>query len=211
MANKLLVSENKLKAFTNLNKNIEIQAIRAEIAVGQDIHLMPLLGAKFYYHLLDQITLTGNTFNNDELTLVNDYIAPYLIQVSYYEMIPHLHVRSMNIGLVEPASLEGGRQGADIETMKYLRNIQKQRSDFYKQRLQDYLITGKGQNKFPDYNNYDTTDGITPMKNEKYNSPIYLNHTTRYGISNRRIAYNNGSIPVYSEWDIINPPCYGCQ
>ena len=163
--------------------------------------------------MLDQISATGNTFNNDELTLVNDFIAPYLINVSYYEMIPHLHVRSMNVGLVEPGSLEGGRNGVDMETMKYLRNIQKQRSDFYKQRLQDYLIIGKGQNKFPDYNSYSTEDGIIPMKNEKYNSPIYLNHTSRYGYSNRRLNYNNGQggIPTYSEWDIINDPCWGCQ
>lgn len=210
MANKILVSEGKIKSFTNLNKNVSIEAIRAEIAVAQDLHLMPILGAKFYYHLLDQISLTGNTFNNDELTLVNDYIAPYLVQVSYYELIPHLHVRSMNIGLVEPGNLEGGRNGADMETMKYMRNIQKQRSDFYKQRLQDYLLTGYGQGKFPQYNDFSTMDGITPMKDEKYNSPIYLNHTTRYGWSYRRWLYN-GNIPVYSEFDRINPPCDGCQ
>lgn len=213
MANVLLISENKIKSFTNVNKNVDIQAIRAEIAVAQDIHLMPLLGAKFYYHLLDQVSSTGNTFNNDELELINDYIAPFLIQTAYYEMIPHLHVRTMNVGLVEPGSLEGGRTGTDIETMKYLRGIQKQRSDFYKQRLQDYLITGRGQNKFPDYNSYSTIDGITPMKSEKYNSPISLRHTSRYGISNRRIAYNNalGNIESYGEFDFLNPPCLGCQ
>jgi len=210
MATKLLVSENKIKSFSNINRNYDIDAIRAELAVGQDIHLMPILGAKFYYHLLDQINLTGNTFNADELTLINDFIAPYLIQVCYFEMLPHIHVRTMNVGLVEPSGLEGGRTGTDIETMKYLRNIQKQRADFYKQRLQDYLITGRGQGKFPQYDQYATIDGITPMKNEKYNSPIYLNHTTRYGISNRRYLYNN-YIPVYSEFDRLNPPCDGCQ
>ena len=213
MANVLLVSENKIKAFTNINANVDIQAIKAELAVAQDIHLMPLLGAKFYYHLLDQVSATGNTFNNDELTLINDYVAPFLIQTAYYEMIPHLHVRTMNVGLVQPSNLEGGRQGSDIETMKYLRGIQKQRSDFYQQRLQDYLLTGRGQGKFPQYDSYSTIDGITPMKDTKYNSPIALNHTTRYGWSNKRLAYNNGmgGIPTYSEWNIINDPCWGCQ
>jgi hypothetical protein len=209
MANVLLISENKIKSFTNINRNVDIDAIRAEIAVAQDIHLMPLLGAKFYYHLLDQVSSTGNTFNSDELTLVDTYISPYLIQTAYFEMLPHLHIRTMNVGLVEPGALEGGRNGADIETMKYLRGIQKQRSDFYKQRLQDYLITGRGQGKFPDYDSYSTIDGLTPDKNAKYNSPITLNHTTRYGISNRRYMYNG--VPVYSEWDRINPPCEGCQ
>ena len=126
MANVLLVSENKIKAFTNINKNVDIDAIRAEISLAQDIHLQNILGTKFYDHLLNQVSSTGNTFSADELTLVNEYISPFLIQVAYFEMIPHLHYRSMNIGIVAPAGLEGGRQGVDMETMKYLRTIQKQ-------------------------------------------------------------------------------------
>lgn len=207
MANVLLVSENKIKNFSTINRNVDIEAIRAEISIAQDIHLQNILGTKFYDHLLSQVSSTGNTFNADELTLVNDYIAPYLIQVAYFEMIPHLHVRTMNVGLVAPAGLEGGRQGVDMETMKYLRTIQKQRADFYKQRLQDYLITGKGQNKFPDYINYTNEDGMIPDKSDKYNSPIYLNHTTRYGYSKREVMRK---YQTYSEIESSNPPCQDC-
>ena len=206
MANKLLISENKLKAFTNINKNVDIDAIRAEIGIAQDIMLQPLLGTKFYDHLLNQISATGNTFNADEITLVNEYIAPYLIQVAYYEMIPHLHYRTMNRAIVQ-GEMESAT-AVDTETMKYLRGIQKQRADFYKMRLQDYLITGKGQNKFPDYNNYSTIDGMTPEKGSKYNSPIYLNHTTRYGWSKQQLGR---SIPMWSEMDHYDPPCADCH
>ena len=207
MANTLLVSENKLKAFTNVNKNVDIDAIRAEISIAQDVHLQNILGTKFYEHLLSQVSSTGNTFNSNELTLVNSYIAPYLIQVAYFEMIPALHLRTMNAGIVSPAGLEGGRQGVDMETMKYLRTIQKQRADFYKQRLQDYLITGKGQNKFPDYLNYTNEDGMIPDRSDKYNSPIFLNHTTRYGHSKREIGR---SLKSYSEIESSNPACSDC-
>ena len=207
MANVLLVSENKLKAFTNTNRNVDISAIRAEIGIAQDLHLQPLLGTLFYEHLLSQVSATGNTFNNNELTLVNDYIANYLIQVAYYEMIPHLHLRTMNVGIVEPAALEGGRNGVDIETMKYLRTIQKQRADFYMMRLQDYLITGKGQNLFPQYNTQTTRDGMIANRSEKYNSPIYLNHTSRYGYS---LAQTMRNLDVYSDQAHYNPPCMDC-
>jgi hypothetical protein len=207
MANVLLVSENKIKNFSTINRNVDIDAIRAEISIAQDIHLQNILGTKFYDHLLSQVSSTGNTFNSDELTLVNDYISPFLIQVAYFEMIPHLHVRTMNVGLVAPAGLEGGRQGVDMETMKYLRTIQKQRADFYKQRLQDYLITGKGQNKYPQYLNYTNEDGMIPDKSDKYNSPIFLNHTTRYGYSKRAIGRN---LKSYSEIESSNPPCQDC-
>lgn len=206
MANKLLISENKLKAFTNINKNVDIDAIRAEIGIAQDIHLQPLLGTKFYDHLLDQVSATGNTFNADEITLVNEYIAPYLIQTAYFEMIPHLHYRTMNRAIVQ-GEMESAT-AVDTETMKYLRGIQFQRANFYKMRLQDYLITGRGQNKFPDYNNYSTIDGMTPEKGSKYNSPIYLNHTTRYGWSKAQLGR---SIPMWSEMDHYDPPCADCH
>ena len=205
MANVLLISENKLKSFTNINKNVDIDAIRAEVSIAQDIHLQTLLGTRFYDHLLSQVSSTGNTFNSDELTLVNDYIAPYLIQTAYFEMIPNLHFRVMNRGIVE-GDMESARS-VDIETMKYLRTVQKSRSDFYKMRLQDFLLTGRGQNKFPDYLITNTIDGMIPDKSDKYNSPIYLNHTTRYGYSNRMISRNMNS---YSEIESSNPPCQDC-
>jgi hypothetical protein len=208
MANVLLISENKIKAFTNINKNVDVQAIRAEIGIAQDIHLQNLLGTRFYNHLLSQVNATGNTFNNNELTLVNDYISPYLIQTAYFEMIPHLHLRTMNVGIVEPGGLEGGRNGVDIETMKYLRGIQKQRSDFYQQRLQDYLLTGLGQNLFPDYLTQTTTDGMLADRASKYNSPIVLNTTTRTGYGKRRLL--NSGIKSYSEIESSNPACQDC-
>ena len=206
MANKLLISENKLKAFTNTNKNVDINAIRAEILIAQDIHLQPLLGSRFYDHLLDQIQLTGNTFNSDEITLVNEYIAPFLIQMAYFEMIPSIHYRTMNRGIVQ-GEMESATS-VDTETMKYLRSIQYQRANFYKMRLQDYLITGRGQNLFPAYNTYSTIDGMTPEKGSKYNSPIYLNHTTRYGYSKQQLGR---SIPMWSEMDHYDPPCSDCH
>ena len=201
----LLISETKLKQFTNINKNVDMDVLRAEIQVAQDIELQPLLGTKFYNHLLAQVSSTGNTFNADELELVNDFVAPFLIQVSYASAIPHLHYRTMNRGIVE-GDMESARS-VDFETMKYLRTIQKQRADFYKMRLQDYLITGKGQNKFPEYLSQTTYDGMIADKSAKYNNPIVLNHITRYGYSKRLM---DRGIPVWSEQIHENPPCQDC-
>lgn len=206
MANVLLISENKIKAFTNINKNVDIDAIRAEISVAQDIHLQTLLGSKFYNHLLSKVSSTGNTFTNDEIEFVNEYISPYLIQTAYFEMIPHLHYRTMNRGIVE-GNMESANS-VDLDTMKYLRNIQKQRSDFYKQRLVDYLLIGNGVGKFPEYLNATSKDGMMPDKTAKYNSPIYLNHTTRKGYSKERIYRN---IDSYSESAMSDGPCEDCQ
>jgi hypothetical protein len=200
MANVLLISETKLKSFTNINKNVDMDLLKAEIKIAQDIDLQTALGTKFYNHLCNQVTSSGNTFNANELTLVNDYIAPFLIHAAYHTAIPHIHYRTMNRGIME-GEAESAR-GVDIETIKYLRNVQRQRADFYQQRMLDWLMTGAGQNLFPDWNNTSSYDGMVPDKTAKYNAGIVLNHTTRKGY-----AYKNLNLPSYSEIDKSDGPC----
>lgn len=203
----LLISEVKLKNFTNINKNVDMDVLKAEIQIAQDIDLQTLLGTKFYHHLLDQVTPTGNTFNADELILVNEYIAPFLIQQSYFQAIPQLMYRTMNRSIVQ-GQMENA-EPVNIETMKYLRSIQKQRADFYMTRLQDYLLIGRGQNKFPQYNTQSTIDGMIPDRTQKYQLGISLQRTTRKGYS-RGNAIDNGMNPGYSELAHENPPCMDC-
>lgn len=202
----LLISEIKLKAFTNINRNVEIDLLKAEIQIAQDIDLQTILGTKFYNHLLSQVSATGNTFNAAETTLVNDYISPFLIQQSYFQAMPSIQFRTMNRGMVE-GTMENAT-AVDIETFKYLRNIQKQRADFYMTRLLDYLLIGKGSNVFPDYTSTSTRDGMIPDRREKYMNGIYLKNTTRKGYPMQDT--NMGGVPMYSELMHENPPCQDC-
>ena len=201
----LLISETKLKNFTNINKNVDMDVLKAEVQIAQDIDLQTILGTKFYNHLLSQVSATGNTFNANETTLVNDYIQPYLIQTAYFNAIPQIMYRTMNNGIV--SGMMENAQSVDIATMQYLRNIQKQRADFYMTRLQDYLLIGRGQNKFPDYNTQSTIDGMIPDRSQKYMSGISLKQTSRKGYSMRNIAKQ---FTVYSELEHENPPCSDC-
>ncbi len=201
----LLISEVKLKNFTNINKNVDMDVLKAEVQIAQDVDLQTILGTLFYNHLLSQVTSTGNTFNADETTLVNDYIQPYLIQQAYFRAMPSIMYRSMNRSIVQ-GSMENA-EPVSIETFKYLRNIQKQTADFYMTRLQDYLLIGKGQNKFPQYNTQSTIDGMIPNRQEKYMNGIYLKHTTRKGYSAQEIKK---TYQVYSELEHENPPCQDC-
>jgi len=201
----LLVSETKLKAFTNINKNVDMDVLKAEIQIAQDIDLQTILGTKFYVHLQNQVSATGNTFNANEKTLVDDYIQPFLIQTAYFNAMPQLMYRTMNRGIVS-GDMENA-QPVDIETMKYLRNIQKSRADFYSQRLLDYLLIGAGQNLFPDYLNNSTYDGMVPDRTQKYNNGIFLRHVTRKGWNAQDIRR---SMTVYSEQDNAWRNCPDC-
>jgi hypothetical protein len=202
----LLISEVKLKAFTNINKNVDMDVLKAEVQIAQDIDLQTILGTKFYNHLLSQVSATGNTFNADETTLVNDYIQPFLIQTAYFNSMPGIMYRSMNRGIVE-GTMENATS-VDINTFKYLRTIQKQRSDFYMTRIQDYLLIGRGQNKFPDYVTQSTIDGMIPDRSQKYNNGIFLAHTSRKGYSMDNL--NKRGLSTYSELEHENPPCQDC-
>ena len=202
----LLISEVKLKNFTNINKNVDMDVLKAEVQVSQDIDLQTILGTKFYTHLLSQVNATGNTFNADEKTLVDEYIQPFLIQQAYFQSIPHLLYRTMNRGIV--SGMMQDATSVDIGTMQYLRNIQKQRADFYMTRLQDYLLIGRGQNKFPQYTTQSTIDGMIPDRSQKYNNGIFLAHTTRKGYTNKDML-QRGILP-YSELAHENPPCQDC-
>ena len=202
----LLISEVKLKNFTNINKNVDMDVLKAEVQIAQDIDLQTILGTKFYNHLLSQVSATGNTFNADEKTLVDLYVQPFLIQQAYFQCIPHLMYRTMNRGIVE-GTMENAAS-VDIDTMKYLRTIQKQRADFYMTRLQDYLLIGRGQNKFPDYVTQSTIDGMIPDRSQKYNNGIFLAHTSRKGYSMQDL--NKKGLSTYSELEHENPPCQDC-
>jgi len=201
----LLISETKLKAFTNINKNVDMDVLKAEVQIAQDIDLQTILGTLFYQHLLDQVSSTGNTFSNDEKELVDSYVQPYLIQTAYFNAIPQIMYRTMNNGITS-GTMENA-SAVDIETMKYLRSIQKSRADFYSQRLLDYLLIGRGQNKFPQYNTASTIDGMIPDRTQKYNNGIFLRHVTRKGWNMQDI---NKTMSVYSEMDNAYRDCPDC-
>jgi hypothetical protein len=208
----LLISEVKLKNFTNINKNVDVDVLKAEVQVAQDIDLQTILGSKFYHELLSKVQATGNTFNADELILVNEYIQPYLIQTAYFNAIPHIMYRTMNRGIVE-GTMENAAS-VDIATMQYLRSLQKQRADFYAQRLLDYLLTGRGQNKFPSYQNASTIDGMIPDRVQKYNNGIFLRNSTRkgWGFGELTKLNNNqgGNMSAYSEMGEAYWNCPDC-
>jgi hypothetical protein len=192
----LLISEVKLKNYTNINKNVDMDVLKAEIQIAQDIDLQTILGTKFYKHLLDGVNPNGTTtWNADETDLINNYVQAFLVQTAYFNAMPQLMYRTMNNGIVEGTMANA--TAVDIETMKYLRNVQKSRADFYLQRLMDYLITGRGQNKFPQYLNASTLDGMIPDRVQKYNNGIYLRNSTRKGWSVRDMQA--AGIQPYSE------------
>ena len=90
----LLVSSQKIKAFTNVNENLDEQLLLPNIQIAQDIGLQTLLGTQFYDHIL--LAAQGGTLTPAETTLLEDYISPYILWGAVYEALPDIYMRMMN-------------------------------------------------------------------------------------------------------------------
>ena len=77
MQNTLLISEAKLKRFTDINNALDVDLISSVIREAQIVHITRLLGTKLYDKIISDVdndTLTGNY-----KTLVDDYIQDALL------------------------------------------------------------------------------------------------------------------------------------
>lgn len=163
----LLVSAEKIKAFTNINDNVDEALLLSNIQIAEDIGLQTLLGTQFYNHIKN--AAQGNTLTGPETTLLQNYIQPYLIQRAYYESIPNIWMRIMNKSIVVGNTEQG--TAASPGDMKYLRNMTQDRYEFYAQRMMDYLKDNP--NDFPIYFSYSSNQGMPPSK-ENYFSGIHI-------------------------------------
>ena len=163
----LLVSADKIKAFTNINDNVDEALLLSNIQIAEDIGLQTLLGTHFYNHIKN--AAQASTLTGPETTLLQNYIQPYLIQRAYYESIPNIWMRIMNKSIVVGNTEQGTATSSG--DMKYLRNMTQDRYEFYAQRMMDYLKDNP--NDFPIYFSYSSNQGMPPSK-ENYFSGIQI-------------------------------------
>ena len=163
----LLVSSNKIKAFTDVNDNVDEKLLLSNIQIAQDLGLQNLLGTSFYFHILNAAetqTLTG-----PENTLLQDYIQPYLLWRAVWEALPTLWMRIQNKSVIIGQTEQGSPVGKN--EFNTLRQIHESRYEFYAQRLMDYIKNHPGD--YPLYFAYNSNDGMKPAK-ENYYAGLYI-------------------------------------
>lgn len=163
----LLVSEQRLKQWTNLDVNVRIEEITPFIIQAQDIYIQDQLGTKFYNRIKDGI-IAGD-LNADEQLFLTDYIGPTLMQYALYLMMPGLKYKLSDKGVLSGSSEETTQ--TSLDELKYLRQSTLDTAEFYATRLREYLMDNPGL--FPEY---DTpgTDGMYPNKQKPYFSGLVV-------------------------------------
>ena len=185
MENTLLISESKLKRFTDINNNLDVDLISSVIREAQIIHITRLLGTKLYEKILSDVD--SGTLSGDYKSLVDDYIQDSLIYWSYYESLETIYLRPRNAGLVKPT---GGENNIDADMALYDKKRQsvKNKAEYFSERLVDFLCYNNSL--FPEYGSEQNED-IYPDMGTQFKSPIVFKTGVREEIKNMGIKITN--------------------
>lgn len=147
-SNVLLISEDALKTYSNLNKNTFGDWILPAIREAQEMGLMPIIGECLYDKICE---LVADGSINDVLftaykDLLDDKIQPYLIYKTLSNIIPILNAKMANLGIVvtnDEHVVNLTQSESDL-----LKSYYSERCDFYTKRLQDFIKSN--QSAFPE-------------------------------------------------------------
>jgi len=167
MSTALLVSEQRLKQWTNLDSNVRVEDITPFIIQAQDIYIQDQLGTKFYTRLKNGII--ANDLTADEQAFLTDYVGPTLMQYSLYLMVPALKFKLTDKGVLSGSSEEASQ--TSLDEVQWVRQSVMDTAQFYASRLRKYLLDNPGM--FADYDN-PGTDGMHPNKQKPYFSGLVV-------------------------------------
>lgn len=163
----LLVSEQRLKQWTQLDDNVRLNEITPFIIQAQDIYMQDTLGTKLYSRL--KAGIVADDLTADEKLLLNDYIGPTLMQYSLYLMLPSIKYKVANQGILNGTSEE--TSPTTLDELKYLRQSTLDTAEFYNKRLIKFFFDNPSL--FADYTN-PGTDGMMPNKANPYFSGLVV-------------------------------------
>ena len=191
--NVLLISENKLKNFTDIDANVTTAVLLPFISVVQQTKLEYIIGARYYRQLLNEVS--GGTLTSVNENFVNAFAAPMLIWCAYSEALPSIMMRIKNNGIVAAAP-----QTISIKEMQWMKEQAESRAQFFERRLIDEVIYNS--NNYPLVFNTTTTQGLFPHLGKNYYSGVHLpngrydNGALAAGFAKAGIGYYSG--PEYA-------------
>ena len=193
--NILLISENKLKNFTDIDQNVTSAVLLPFIGVVQQTKLEYIIGRRYYVELLEQVVNSNlTTINNNFLQY---FCQPLLIWAAYAECLPSVFMRIKNNGIVA-----GSEKTITISEMQFLQTRADERSQFFERRMIEELIYN--QPNYPAVYTYTSTDGMRPHLGKNYFSGVHLNNGPRYD----GLGVGPGSGPLTSV--IYSDPTWAC-
>lgn len=191
--NVLLISEQKIKNFTDIDQNVTSAVLLPFISVVQQTKLEYIIGGKYYKKLLEGV-INSNLSTND-LNFLEYFAQPLLIWAAYAECLPSVFMRIKNNGIVT-----GAENTVTIKEMEYMQTRADDRSQFFEQRMIEQIIWNS--NLYPDVFNYSTENGMQPHLAKNYFSGVEMSlgrfsgYDIAVGMQKSGIGYYSG--PEYA-------------
>ena len=178
MTDTLIISEAKLRQFTDLNDSVDTSLLKNAVRTAQDISIQRILGTKLYKSILAQIDAGPTWIDANYENLVLDYIQDFLLYAAYYEALEAIYIHPRNNGLLTPT---GGENSIEVD--RSLFNVKRQNTEnkmmFYADRLSSYLA--EEQQLFPELNSNNKLYEMWPDYASQYRSPIVFSRNARIG------------------------------
>lgn len=173
MTNVQLISEAKIRQYTDMNDNVDSKLIVNAIREAQDIELQRILGTLLYNKIIDDVQ--NSTLTGAYKTLVDDYVQNFLLYAVYYNTLEAIYLRPRNNGLLIPNGGENS-DSADRSMYNVKRQSVKNKSEFYAEKLSQYLIENQGT--FPELGQNVLLYQQVADFGEQYKSPIVMKYNT---------------------------------
>lgn len=169
--NVLLISEDYIKSESNLDNNVSGKYLQSAIKLAQDIELQSLIGTKLLESLqkkcIDWVdpsvegAIADSIDDPDNIKykeLLDYYVTPFLLFQVLSEVIVPITYKLSNFGVMRTDDEKD--LAADASQVNLLRKYYKDKADFFKARLQDWVITY--YNDFPELYSYKPLKDMYP-------------------------------------------------
>ena len=162
----LLVSEEKLKAFTTINVNTSPDLLIPYILQSQDIYLQTYIGSTYYMQLKAQVV--NNTVSSNNQFLLDNYIGSALCNFGLFMALPFLKYKIFGKSVVSPTSENS--ESTTLQELQFLMDQVKSAGESYMKRMIEWMVNHPGD--FPAYISPQIKDGQMPQRGTPFFSSL---------------------------------------
>ena len=173
--NTLLITPEYIKQYSTVGDNTQPEYITPSIIDSQIMGLQPIIGTMLYDRLCEMVT--EKTLTDDYKHLLDNYIAPYLLNKTQANLLMNLFAKQRNAGVVQ--YLDTNQQQTDISSVKFMRAEFESKATFYANRLTDYLCANS--NKYPEWHDRRDCADLPSDKGDAYSNQINFHKWVRSG------------------------------
>jgi len=139
ITNVLLLSEDKLKSYSEISDNLYGKSLMPAIKTSQELYLQGILGSCLYQKLLSLVA-DGSIIDDENVAykdLLDGYCTPYLIERTIADLIPIVGSKIANLGVYKSQDEYTSNVSAgEVDRLQYSHVV---KADHYAKRMQNFL------------------------------------------------------------------------